>query len=320
MVGTLNGYLSIWSPAYATFGQGTPGQGAQFDQSGRLLNLSDRVASAAPGSAWTGSGADRYANANIKHANTLGALGNLDNRLGTEIDRSAAVVSSGRRDLEAVRKWVVDAAATLPNTAAGQRMLYPIVSKGAKDIQDIVNRSHGDMSAIASRIRNIGSEYDGLGRDDGHDGRLLDVTGDKVPDSTLDLDDIKYQDPQLRGPFGYMELVPHSGVWVPDPNTPGYRPHPPKAPLDYNDIQYYPQVPGQPRVLVPSGLMELVPGSGAWVPDPNYPGFQQRTPAVPVDLRQIQLVDPKALVPNGYVELWPHAGILIPNPNMGQPF
>ena len=40
-------------------------------------------------------------------------------------------MTAGRRDLDAVKQWVSDAAATVPNTAAGQRMLWPIVSKGS---------------------------------------------------------------------------------------------------------------------------------------------------------------------------------------------
>jgi EspA-like secreted protein len=161
-VSALAGFLSTWSEANATFGRGAPAQRARFDQSGGLLDLRDRVASAAPGTAWAGSGADQYAVSNVKHANTLGALGSLDNRLGTEIDHSAAVVAAGRRDLDAVRKWVVDAAATPPNTLAGQRVLYPVLRKGAKDIHDILARSHGEMADIADRIRGIGAEYDEL--------------------------------------------------------------------------------------------------------------------------------------------------------------
>jgi uncharacterized protein YukE len=164
-VGALDGFLATWSAANATFGQGTPTEGSQFDQSGQLRQLQQHVQSAAPGSAWTGSGSDAYSDANSKHAGTLGNLADLDNRLGTEVNRSAAVVTAGRLELAAVKKWVLDAAATVPNTAAGDRMLYPVISKGTSQVADIVARSHGDLSRIAGRVRNIGNEYSTLGFD-----------------------------------------------------------------------------------------------------------------------------------------------------------
>lgn len=164
MSAPLEAFLSMWSQAHATFGQGTPSDGSQFDQSGPLLGLRDAVKSAAPNSGWTGAASDSYAEANSTHASTLGNLADLDERLGAEVGRSAAVVAAGRRDLDAVRKWVVDAAATVPNTAAGQRLLWPVVSKGSKDIQEIVSRSNGDLSAIAQRLRVLGGEYDELGK------------------------------------------------------------------------------------------------------------------------------------------------------------
>jgi hypothetical protein len=324
-VSALDAFLATWSQARTTFGQGTPSEGSRFDQSGRLLGLQDDVTSLAPGSTWTGSGSDTYAEANSRHARTLGNLADLDKRLGAEVDRSAAVVAAGRRDLDAVRKWVVDAAATVPRTAAGDRMLWSVVSKGSGELTDIVNRSNGDLAAIAQRIRGLGSEYDELqGPKESPDADALNVKGDgddkkDVPETALDLKDIVRKDPGALGDPGYMELVPDSGVWVPDPRSPSYRPSPVEAPLDYNDIEYYPNVPGKPKVLGPTGYMELVPGSGAWVPDPNSPFYQPHTPEAPVDLNKIQIVDPKVLVPNDQVELWPHSGVLMPDPTLGRP-
>jgi hypothetical protein len=66
--------------------------------------------------------------------------------------------------------------------------------------------------------------------------------------------------------------------------------------------------------------MELVPGSGAWVPNPDYPGYQPHVPEAPVDLSKIQIVDPGPLIPSDMVELWPRSGILIPDPYAGRPF
>jgi hypothetical protein len=55
-------------------------------------------------------------------------------------------------------------------------------------------------------------------------------------------------------------------VWVPDPAGPGSARRPPKFPLDVASI-----VRLAPGDLGPRGFMELVPGSGVWVPDPDAP-------------------------------------------------
>jgi EspA/EspE family len=56
-VGVLDGFFSTWSNAKATFGEGTPQGGAQFDGSGALNQLKSNLDSAAPGSRWTGTAA-----------------------------------------------------------------------------------------------------------------------------------------------------------------------------------------------------------------------------------------------------------------------
>ncbi len=73
------------------------------------------------------------------------------------------MVITGRGKLEAVRRWVLDAAAGVPQNAAGQRMLLPIVQKGITEIINIVQASNGDLNAIGSRIRSLGEEYRALG-------------------------------------------------------------------------------------------------------------------------------------------------------------
>ena len=165
----LDGFMTTWAHARSTFGQGTV-DGSQFDQSSQLYQLQNDVASAAPSSAWTGAASDQYAEANGKQIRTLGGVGDLDKQLGVEVDRSAAVVAAGRRDLEAVKKWVSDAAATVPNTPAGESMLWPIVSKGSSEIQDILTRSNSELNSIGERIRGLGSEYQALGDDGGKGG------------------------------------------------------------------------------------------------------------------------------------------------------
>ncbi|MCV7280537.1 DUF4226 domain-containing protein [Mycolicibacterium flavescens] len=318
-MGVLEAFLTTWSQARVTFGEGVPRGGAGIDDSARLESLRSDVESAAPAAEWSGIGAQRYAQRNARQASALGVMADLDKRLAGEVDRAAAVVTAGRTQLEAVRQWVVDAAATVPRTLAGERMLWPLVSRGAVEVAEIVGRSNRDLAAIAQRMRGIGSEYDELGEpEDKSDVQLVDHHTDEkrpIPDSTLDLADIVYKDPAELGDFGMMELVPHSGVWVPDPRSRVYQAKPPKAPLDLNDIVYRgPGAKGEPWE------MELVPGSGAWVPDPNHPGYQPSIPEAPVDLGKIEIVDPEATIPADMIELWPRSGVLIPNPYAGHPF
>lgn len=161
-MGVLDGFMTTWSKARTTFGEGTPQDGAQFDNSRQLQQMQSNVQSAKPGSQWTGAGADTYDAANQKQGRVLGEAAALDQKLRAEVDRSAAVVAAGRRDLDAVRQWVVSAASTVPQTPQGERMLYPIVGKGAGEIAEILQKSNGDLNAIAGRMRGIGSEYQAL--------------------------------------------------------------------------------------------------------------------------------------------------------------
>ncbi|SEH62803.1 protein of unknown function [Mycolicibacterium rutilum] len=328
-MGVLDAFLSTWSQARATFGEGAPQGGAGIDNSARLQAAQSDVQSAAPGADWSGAGSDSYADMNSRHATALGVMAGLDKRLAGEVDRAAAVVAAGRTQLDSVRQWVVDAASTVPRTMAGDQMLWPVVSKGASDVADIIQKSHGDLAAIAQRMRGIGSEYDELGEPEGRgnedgDVQQVDFVNDEkkaIPDSTLDLADIEYKapfDPENRdtyGRAGYMELVRGSGVWVPDPHSRNYRPKPPQAPLDLNDVVYRgPESEGQPWE------MELVPDSGVWVPNPNYPGYEPKIPEAPVDLAKIEFVDPGARIPPEMIELWPRSGIMLPDPYAGRPF
>jgi EspA-like secreted protein len=162
-VGMLDGFLSTWSGARNAFGEGAPQQGSEFDGSGKLRQLQADLDSAAPDSRWTGTASTAYGNANHEHGRVLGQLAGLDQRLASEVTASATVVATGRRDLEAVRKWVLDAASAVPQNRAGERMMLPIVQKGLNDLTGIVHRSNSGLNAIGSRIRAIGDEYQALG-------------------------------------------------------------------------------------------------------------------------------------------------------------
>ena len=330
-MGALDGFRSIWTNANAAFGQGSPTGGEQLDQSLELRRLQSTVTAAGPEGSWTGAASESYAAANARQARTLGGIAELDKRLAVEVDRAAEVVATGRRDLEAVRQRVNDAAASVPNTAARERMLYPAISKGSSDIQEILNRSHGDLSSIGERIRGIGGEYDDLGGG----AQPMDVKGSgKLPATTLDLNDIvqlgvyDQQGRRVLGPSGYKELVPNSGTWVPDPSSPAYQPTPVEAPLDLNDIQQLPVYDDHGRrVLGPHGYMELVPNSGTWVPDPksSSPGVPYPSPQAPLDLNDIHVygtVDTNGKRIFGQpweMELIPHTGVWVPDPNYGRP-
>jgi hypothetical protein len=70
---------------------------------------------------------------------------------------------TGRNDLDAVRKWVVDAAAAVPNGANREQTLMPIVSNGLRQVTDIVSKSNEDLVQIGATISALGSEYAALG-------------------------------------------------------------------------------------------------------------------------------------------------------------
>ena len=158
----LDGFLATWSDAKATFGEGTPETGAKFDQSGPLLTAQANVQSAAPGSTWSGKGASAYGTANTEHGAVLGKVAGLDQRLSGQVNQSSEVVAAGRRDLDSLRQWVVDAAAAVPPGKNRDQMLLPIVQKGLGQLSDIVSKSNGDLSKIGAEIRALDAEYKAL--------------------------------------------------------------------------------------------------------------------------------------------------------------
>ena len=163
MSGVLNAFLSTWSSARSTFGEGSPQAGATYDNSATLRQLESGLEGAAPGSRWTGSAADAYGAANTEHRQVIGQLAGLDQRLGAQVDQSAQVVAAGRRDLDAVRQWVVAAANSVPPGKAGEQMMLLIVQKGITQVMEVVQRSNGDLNAVGEKIRALGDEYGILG-------------------------------------------------------------------------------------------------------------------------------------------------------------
>lgn len=159
----LGSFLTTWSQARATFGHGAPLPGSTVDASSTLQRLEAETRTAAPTSTWAGGAADAYDTKNAEHAGTLAQMAELDVRIGLEVDRSAAVVGDGRVQLDSVKDWVLSVAASVPNDAAGEQMLLPIVGKGCADVADILTSSNGQLAIIAERIRHLGSDYAALG-------------------------------------------------------------------------------------------------------------------------------------------------------------
>lgn len=162
-MGVLDAFMSTWSKARATFGAGAPQDGSGFDGSSTLRRLAEQVDAATPEGRWTGPSADAYAAVNAGQGRVLTALADLDRRLREQVDESARLVRGGRESLDATRRWVVDAAASVPPTAAGERMLVPVVARGLTEVIDTVSRSNSDLNAVGARIAALGEEYRALG-------------------------------------------------------------------------------------------------------------------------------------------------------------
>jgi len=159
----LAAFESTWSNARGTFGQGAPQPGSRYDGSAALRRMQDSLGSAMPDSRWTGPASSAYGAAAAEHRSVFGGLADLDQRLSAQIDRSAAVVAAGRERLDAIRQWVRAAAAAVPQSAAGERMLLPIVQKAIGEVVEVVRTSNGELNAIGARIAGLGDGYRMLG-------------------------------------------------------------------------------------------------------------------------------------------------------------
>jgi hypothetical protein len=154
----INAFLSTWSHTRRSFGAGTPVRGAQYS-SDRLGHAESILASAAPGSHWSGSAATEYAAANTKQRHAIGHFAAVDHRFRSEVDRSADVTDARRRDLDTVRKQVIDAAANTPQGETGERLRLAIAQKGFEQLREIIHRSIAESRDIAQRIRGLRDEY-----------------------------------------------------------------------------------------------------------------------------------------------------------------
>src|SRR5690242_8573030 len=114
--------MTTWKNARQTYGEGTPQEGSSYDASQTLTRVGETVTSAAPGGSWTGDAATAYDTANTNHAQTFTKFADLDRRLGASINASANIVSTGRQNLDSIRQWVADAAATTTDDQAGEQI------------------------------------------------------------------------------------------------------------------------------------------------------------------------------------------------------
>jgi len=158
-MGPIEAFNATWSQARATMGEGAPQDGSALDNSAQLRQMQSQVQAAAPGERWTGAAADGYADANDGQARRLGQLAELDQQLAAEVSRSAQAVTAGRQNLDSVKQWVLDAAASVPEGENREQQLLPIARKGIGEVADVVKQTNGDLNAIGARIRTIGNQY-----------------------------------------------------------------------------------------------------------------------------------------------------------------
>lgn len=159
----LDGFYAMWSKARDTFGEGTPQTGEQFDGSPQLSQAQAALDGAAPGSQWTGNSANAYGAANTRHQEVIGGIGALDKRLAAQVTYSAEVVAHGRTQLDGVRQWVTDAAASVPPGKDQDQKLVPIANKGIGEVVGIVQKTNSELGNVGGKIRELSAEYDKLG-------------------------------------------------------------------------------------------------------------------------------------------------------------
>jgi hypothetical protein len=159
-VSVLEGFLATLAKARATFGEGVPDH---FDGQA-LTRLRDHVAAAGPGQHWTGEAASAYGAVNSEHAKTLGALAELDRKLAPHMQEAARVVAAGRHELDTLRQWVVDLAASLPPELDHDQELAPVVQQATRHVTEIVTRSNAELNAIGAKIQGFGAEYAAVSR------------------------------------------------------------------------------------------------------------------------------------------------------------
>lgn len=254
------------------------------------------------------------------------ALDNSRDQLRTVYGSAATVIASAnqygqhaRKELAAVdAAWQHDKATLSRNagTPEGHAALLQAAQQRVDEASRIVEQTAQQYQQAAKQMR---STTEQLPDSDEHTTQAAGFGNapkapakDDAQQYWLDLDRIVELAPGAKGPYGYIELSPGSGVWVPDPNhyPPGGGLSPAHRPVDLDRIERL-----APGAKGPYGFTELVPNSGVWAPSPSslVPTPDPGMPRHPIDLRD--LVQPPAggRAPYGYIELVP--GAWIPDPD-----
>lgn len=180
----IDAFYAVWARARRTFGAGTPATGSQFDAGASLRQLGGEVESAAPNAVWSGGAAKAYGAKNTAHRGRFDRLADLDHRLGRSVDRSAELVGAGRRQLDALRQWVSDAAASVPPGKFQDAQLTQIASTGLGRLQEIVLGTHTDLGVVAQDIVKLTTDYESVASDEGPAGG--EEEGEQKPDEPTD--------------------------------------------------------------------------------------------------------------------------------------
>ena len=154
----LNAFLSTWSNARQTFGEGTrTARRAVRQAAPRCVAIAIRLWSRPrPRSRWTGGAANAYGAANTEHGRVIRAT----RRAGPAPERSRRPVSGGRRRWTSATStpcasgWWTPAA-SVPQGQAGERMRMRDRAEGDQSGQEIIQRSNGELNTISGGIRGL---------------------------------------------------------------------------------------------------------------------------------------------------------------------
>lgn len=126
------------------------------------------------------------------------------------------------------------------------------------DLSKIVQKAPGELgpNGYKELVPGSGTWYPDPNIDSLHPGQFPSGPA-KAP---VDLNDIKQLAPGALGPFGYEELIPDSGTWVPEPGRfPGVEDAPPQVPIDVRKLIQVPE-----GTLAPANTVQIAPG--LWYP------------------------------------------------------
>ena len=150
--------MTTLTNARATFGEGIPDH---FDGDA-LSRLHSDLAAAGPGRHWSGQAASAYEAVNAEHAQTLGALAELDKRIAKHMNEAARVVAAGRQDIDTLRQWVLELADSVPSEANRDDVLHPVVKQATDQLIDVITRSNAQLNEIGAGLRGFSSQYAAL--------------------------------------------------------------------------------------------------------------------------------------------------------------